>query len=77
MAALFDRAAELGGDIPAMMIHAMRPKARFVVADTNFDEARNALAKEHGFKWEKPNWVRNMAIADAPALPFAVRQVAA
>ncbi len=77
LAALFDRAAELGEDLEAMLAHAMRPKARFAVADTTFDEARNVLAKEHGFRWEKPNWIRAMAIADTASLPFAVRQVTA
>jgi DNA polymerase-3 subunit epsilon len=76
LARLFERAAEIGGDVPAMLAKAMRPKGTFVVAGTNFDEARNALAKAAGFRWEKPHWMRRMAREDVTALPFAVREVA-
>jgi DNA polymerase-3 subunit epsilon len=75
IARLFERSAELGGDIPAMLARALRPKGTYVVADTNFDEARNALAKTAGFRWEKPHWVRKMAHADVAGLPFAVREL--
>ena len=74
IARLLERAHELGTDVQAMIARGMRPKARFVVAASGFDEARNALAKEHGFRWVKPNWVRTMAIDDAADLPFTVRQ---
>lgn len=72
---LFERVAELGHDVEAMLLRAMRPKATFAVADTRFDEARNELAKQNGFRWEKPHWIRRMAIEDAASLPFAVRQL--
>ncbi len=64
-----------GHDLAALLARAMRPKAKFVVADTGFDEGRNALAKAAGFRWEKPHWWRSMAVEDTAALPFAVRQV--
>jgi DNA polymerase III epsilon subunit-like protein len=75
LARLFERAAELGGDIPALLTRALRPKGVYAVADTKFDEARNALAKAAGFHWEKPHWVRKMAHDDVAALPFAVREL--
>lgn len=77
LARLFERVHEMGHDVPAMLARGLRPKARFVVADSNFDEKRNALAKAAGFRWEKPHWVRTMAIEDADTLPFAVRQESA
>lgn len=64
-----------GHDLAAMIAKAMRPKAKFVVAETGFSEARNALAKAAHFRWEKPYWIRTMAIEDAASLPFKVRQL--
>jgi len=75
LAKVLERVVELGHDLPTILARAMRPKALFRVSDTNFDEARNALAKAHSFRWEKPYWVRSMAIEDAASLPFAVTQV--
>lgn len=74
MVSLFERVAEMGVDMRAFFAHGLRPKVRFVVADTNYDEKRTALAKAAGFRWEKPNWVRAMPIEDAANLPFTVRQ---
>jgi DNA polymerase-3 subunit epsilon len=72
LARLFERAAELGGDINAMLTRALRPKGLYAISDRGFDEARNALAKSLGFRWDKPNWVRKMAHDDVKALPFDV-----
>lgn len=77
VARILERCTELGSDLPAMIAKAMRPKATFAVAATGFDEARNALAKANGFRWESAarEWRRTMAVDDAETLPFAVRQV--
>lgn len=64
-----------GHDLAALLARAMRPKAKFAVADTGFDAARNELAKANHFRWDKPHWTRTMAIEDTAALPFAVRQL--
>lgn len=72
LARLFERAAELGADIPAMLTRGLRPKALYEVADKGFDEARNKLAKENGFRWnpDARAWQRRMAAEDVPKLPF-------
>lgn len=75
LAKVLERTAELGHDLTALLTRAMRPKALFRITDTSFDEARNVLAKAAGFRWEKPYWVRSLAIADAASLPFAVTQM--
>lgn len=75
---LFTRAAEMGADLQAMLARAMRPKALFVVARSDFDADRNALAKAAGFAWDSlvPRaWARRMPAEDAAALPFAVREI--
>lgn len=78
-AELLSRAAELGLDIDAALTRALRPKALFEVADRRFDEARNARAKELGFRWDQAtkSWRRRLFVDDAPALPFEVRRVEA
>lgn len=60
------------------LAHALRPRAVFEVADKRFDEARNAKAKELGFRWDAAakSWRRRLAIEDAKAMPFEVRRVA-
>ena len=79
LARLLTRVHELGHDLSAFLERGLRPKATFAVAEKSFDEARNALAKEHSFRWDAQarEWRRTMAIEDAPTLTFAVRQVAA
>lgn len=72
---VLERTAEMGGDLSAMLTRAMRPKAMFRVSETGFNEARNALAKAAGFRWEKPHWVRSMPPEDAGALPFEVTRM--
>lgn len=75
LAALFERVAELGADIPALIERAMRPKVLVMVAETSFSEERNALAKAACFAFDRPTktWRRRMAAADCAALPFATR----
>lgn len=70
---LLERCHELGHDVNAMLERGLRPKARFV-AQISYDDRENAKAA--GFRWEKPHWVRTMAVEDAAALPFPVRVVA-
>lgn len=76
---LLTRAAELGMNLEEEVQRGLRPRGRFVVAETGYDPARNELAKKHGFRWdqEKRVWWRTMAVEDTAALPFAVRQVTA
>lgn len=76
MVRLFDRVSEIA-DLSELVAKAMRPKATFEVADKSFDEERNRLAKENGFRWDAGvrGWRRRMAIADVAALPFEVRRV--
>lgn len=76
---VFQRAAELGADVPTMLRRALRPRVRFAVAERSFDAARNALVKRHGFAWDaaRREWMREMPREDASALPFAVIEVGA
>jgi DNA polymerase III subunit epsilon len=69
---LFERAAELGGDLQAMLVRALRPKDR-VVSLAPFEDRQ--LVKEHGFQWcqERREWWRTMPEEDTAHLPFAVR----
>jgi len=73
---LFERAGEMSADVSAMLTRGMRPKGRYAVSATDFSEARNALAKAAGFRWEKPHWVRRMAREDVAGLPFDVKELA-
>jgi len=70
IAALFDRMTDLQG----MFAVAMRPKGLFqaLVPFERKDEAKAA-----GFKWNGTDrtWTRQMAIEDAAALGFPVRQI--
>lgn len=79
---LFERAAELGGNLEVMLTRALRPKALFEVADRGYSPERNALAKANGFRFDDKDagnkrWIRSMAVEDAEKLPFAVQRVAA
>lgn len=75
LARLFTRSRELGADLGVMMARGLRPKAEFV-ALVPFE--RKDEAKAAGFQWDgaRREWRRTMAIEDAAALPFKVRQVA-
>lgn len=74
---LFERVHEMGVDLRAMLEKAMIPKCLFAVADRTYDEARNAKAKELGFRWnpDARRWERRMTTEQAAAMPFAVEQV--
>lgn len=69
IARLFTRARELGADLDAMLVRAMRPKGEFV-ALVSYDDRDKAKAA--GFRWdaETKQWWRRMAIEDAAVLPF-------
>jgi DNA polymerase-3 subunit epsilon len=71
IAALFDRMTDLQG----MFAVAMRPKAMFR-ALVEYDDRQ--LAKDAGFQWDPTRkiWTRSMAIDDAKALPFLVKELA-
>lgn len=76
LARLFTRARELGADLDAMLARGLRPKAEFVsLAPFEVKD----VVKAHGFTWfpDRKEWRRRMAIEDAAALPFRVRQAAA
>lgn len=76
LARLFTRVHGMGVDLEAMLRRGLRPKARYVVAERGFDEARNALVKANGFSWDPlmKQWSRSMAIEDAETLPFRVER---
>jgi len=75
LARLFTRARELGADLGAMLARGLRPKAEFVSL-APFEQ--KDVVKAHGFAWfpDRKEWRRRMAIEDAAALPFRVRQLA-
>jgi len=70
---LFESVARHGADIEAMLVRAMRPKARYLslAPFSQKDEVKAA-----GFHWiddgREKGWFRNMAIEDAETLPFGV-----
>jgi DNA polymerase III subunit epsilon len=72
LARMFQRVAETGSDVDAMMVKAMRPRCRFVsLAPFNQkDEVKAA-----GFRWDPTAkvWWRNMPPEDTDALPFKVK----
>jgi DNA polymerase III alpha subunit (gram-positive type) len=83
---LFERVAELGHDVDAMIARALRPKV-LVVADVpkpwtvskEEADATKAALKSAGFQWEDAakRWARRMPREDVAGLPFAVQEVAA
>lgn len=75
---LLERVSETH-DLEILLLHAMRPKAVYEVAERDFSEERNAQAKAAGFRWEASvkGWRRKMATDDIGKLPFAVREVRA
>lgn len=76
MAALLERACELGMDIEAALARACGPKFKYA-AEVSFQ--RNQLAKDRGFRWD-PNtktWWRWMLQSDAEQITeFRVRPMA-
>lgn len=75
MVRLFQRVAEMGHDVPAMLARAMRPKVK-VVAQVSFDDREKA--KSAGFAWDgtRKRWWRDMPSEDIAALPFRTCVVA-
>lgn len=76
LARLLERAGELGANVHALLSRGLRPKSVFEVSDKRFDEKRNELAKQNGFRWDAPtkSWRRRMAVEDAIRMPFAVSE---
>jgi DNA polymerase III epsilon subunit-like protein len=74
LAHTFEAVERSGVSVSDLMALAMRPKSRFVVAARGFDEARNKLARDNGFQFDrgKKVWHRTMARDDVEALPFDV-----
>ena len=76
IARLLTRMAEKGIDLEAFVAVGLRPMGVYLVADTSFDEQRNELVKEWGFKWNLDHapkrWSRKMAHDDVGGLPFSV-----
>jgi DNA polymerase-3 subunit epsilon len=68
----FERAAELGEDIAALLARGARPKVH-VVSLAPFEQKDEVKAA--GFAWDagRKLWTRKMAADDVAALPFAVR----
>jgi len=76
LAALFERAAEMGSDLVAMLERAMRPKKKYR-ALVSFET--NGLAKAAGFRWDPDGrmWWKTIVPEDLAglALPFVVVEV--
>ena len=77
VARLLERAAELGVDPASLIARALRPKSLFEVADKRFDEAKNAVYREHRFRFDRPtkSWRRRLPPEDVSLLPFDVQCV--
>ena len=73
IARILTRVHEMGNDLEAMFLHALRPKLR-CVALASFEEKE--LVKSHGFLWDPKmkHWWRDVPIDDIDALPFKVRR---
>jgi len=73
---LFERAAELGADLTAMMERALRPKKKYR-AFVSYDDRE--LAKAAGFAWDGDAkiWHKRIVPEDLAelALPFEVREI--
>jgi hypothetical protein len=81
IARCFERVSEMGHDVEAMILRAMRPRALY---QSKQGFAENDKAKAAGFGWvddgKRKGWYKTIAIDDAPAfiatLPFKVERVA-
>lgn len=75
-ARLFERAAELGADVPILVEKALRPRVT-VQALVSYDD--RSKAQEAGFQWDRDSrrWLRRMPIEDVEALGFPAQEVAA
>lgn len=74
LARILTRTAELGHDLEAMLVHAMRPKVR---CHSLAPFEQKDVVKGQGFRWDqdKKVWWRDMPLEDTAALPFKVRVV--
>jgi len=75
MARLFERMAERGEDIRALLTRALRPKG-FFKALVPYEERE--LAKTARFRWNDPiegAWTKNVALEDVGLLPFRVQRI--
>ena len=75
LAALVERACEMGMSIEEEVARGLRP--RELVASCHPYEDGNHTNKAAGFRWDdgRRAWVRKMAAEDIAALPFAVRRL--
>jgi DNA polymerase-3 subunit epsilon len=74
LARMFQRVAEKGHDVDAMLTKAMRPKARFVA---NVPRSRNDELKAAGFRWDpdRSQWWKKMVVEEAAMLAFPVQEM--
>ena len=66
---LLERVGEMGHDVEAMLVRAMRPKVKVIAHSPGFDAARNALFKSNGFRFEPKTkeWWKMVPADDAAA----------
>lgn len=71
LARLLERVGEMGHDVEAMLVRAMRPKVR-VVSRLPYSLENVAATKAAGFRWEPSTkeWWRMIAADDVGSLPF-------
>ena len=70
---MFQRARELGADLPDMLARAMRPRAEYRAV---VPYEQRELAKRAGFRWdgERKWWVKRFVVGEVPELPFSVER---
>lgn len=73
MGRIFSRLHEMGNDLEAMFLHALRPKLR-CVALASFEQKE--LVKSHGFLWDPKmkHWWRDVPIDEVDSFPFPIRK---
>lgn len=74
LARMFQRAQELGADLPDMLARALRPRCEYRAA-VSYDQ--RDLAKRAGFRWDadRKSWFKRLVVGEVPELPFAVERV--
>lgn len=75
MARLFERVAEMGTDVRAMIAYGLRPKG-FFKALVPYEQ--RDLPKTAGFRWNEPvekEWTRSVALDDVSSLGFPVERI--
>jgi len=75
LARLFERAAELGHDVRALLERGLQPRATYQALVSYADRE---LAKAAGFSWDggAKRWTRRLAAEDVAGLPFKVTRIA-